>query len=204
VPDQIDRLSTNELRAALGQCTIGREIIVLEETTSTNDSILQRVAPSTREGLVILAERQTAGRGQRHNRWESTAHKGLWFSILLRPRIPVAQSARLTTWAAQTVAHTIVAEFGLPVTIKSPNDVYINGKKIAGLLVEMRAQKNTAHFVVLGIGINVNHRAEDFSKDLRERAASLAMVLNRHIDRSRLAIALLRNFDRSYYQLRGL
>ena len=205
MPDQIDRLSANELRAALGQCTIGREIIILEETTSTNDSILQRVASSTREGLVILAERQTAGRGQRHNRWESTAYKGLWFSILLRPpQIPVAQSARLTTWAAQTVAQTIVAEFSLPVTIKSPNDVYVNGKKIAGVLVEMRAQKNTAHFVVLGIGINDNHRTEDFSKDLSELAASLAMVLNRDIDRSRLAVALLRNLDRSYNQFRGL
>jgi BirA family biotin operon repressor/biotin-[acetyl-CoA-carboxylase] ligase len=203
-PDQIDRLNANELRAALGHCTIGREIIVLEETTSTNDSILQRVAPPTREGLIIFAERQTAGRGQRHNRWESTAHKGLWFSILLRPQIPVAQSARLTAWAAQTVAQTIVAEFALPVMIKSPNDVYVNGKKIAGVLVEMRAQENASHFVILGIGINVHHRAEDFSKDLRERAVSLAMVLNRHIDRSRLAIALLRNLDRSYNQLCGL
>ena len=204
MPDRIGRLNAEELRRALGRCTIGHEIIVLAETTSTNDSVLQRVVSSTPEGLVIFAERQNAGRGQRSNRWESAAEKGLWFSILLRPQISVAESAQLTTWAAQTVAQTILTEFGLPVAIKLPNDVYVNGKKIAGVLVEMRAQKNASHLAILGIGINVHHRAKDFSKSLRERAISLAMVLGRDIDRSKFAIALLRNLDRTYDQLRGL
>ena len=198
-----DRLVADELRDALGVCTIGREIVVLEETASTNDSVLQRATFDTPEGLVVFAERQTAGRGQRGNTWESAAHKGLWFSILLRPKIDIGDSGRLTAWAAEAIAQTIAKEFALSATIKSPNDIYIAGKKIAGVLVEMRAQQNAPHVAISGIGINMNHRLEDFSKELRSRAISLAMVLDRQVDRQQFAIALLRNLDRTYVETFG-
>ena len=199
----IDRLVADELRDALGVCTIGREIVVLEETASTNDSVLQRATFDTPEGLVVFAERQTAGRGQRGNTWESAAHKGLWFSILLRPKIDIGDSGRLTAWAAEAIAQTIAKEFALSATIKPPNDIYIAGKKIAGVLVEMRAQQNAPHVAISGIGINMNHRLEDFSKELRSRAISLAMVLDRQVDRQQFAIALLRNLDRTYVETFG-
>ncbi|HAK07720.1 MAG TPA: biotin--[acetyl-CoA-carboxylase] ligase [Spartobacteria bacterium] len=198
-----DRLVADELRDALGVCTIGREIVVLEETASTNDSVLQRATFDTPEGLVVFAERQTAGRGQRGNTWESAAHKGLWFSILLRPKIDIGDSGRLTAWAAEAIAQTIAKEFALSATIKPPNDIYIAGKKIAGVLVEMRAQQNAPHVAISGIGINMNHRLEDFSKELRSRAISLAMVLDRQVDRQQFAIALLRNLDRTYVETFG-
>jgi BirA family biotin operon repressor/biotin-[acetyl-CoA-carboxylase] ligase len=196
-------LDAQFLREALGNCTIGREIVVLEETTSTNDALLQRSTSGAPEGLVVFAERQTAGRGQRDNRWESAAHKGLWLSILLQPKIDIAESARLSTWAAAVVAETIRSELALAAVVKSPNDVYLGDKKVAGVLVEMRAQKNAQHIAIVGIGINVNHAAEDFSEELRERAVSLAMILDRQIDRTNLAIALLRNLNRSYAELFG-
>ncbi len=182
---------------------IGREIVVLVETTSTNDSILQRATLDPLEGLVIFAERQSAGRGQRGNDWESAARKGLWFSILLRPKIAIRESGRLTEWATAGIAHTIAKEFALSATIKPPNDVYIDEKKIAGVLVEMRAQQNAPHLAIVGIGINLNHRPGDFSKKLRAHAASLAMVLDRQVDRQRFAIALLRNLDRTYLETFG-
>jgi len=190
----------DELRDVLGRCTIGREIVVLEETASTNDSVLQRATFDTPEGLVVFAERQTAGRGQRGNTWESAAHKGLWFSILLRPKIDIGESGRLTAWATKAIAQTIAKEFALSTTIKPPNDVYVAGKKIAGVLVEMRAQQSAPHFAIVGIGVNMNHRLEDLSKELRSRAASLAMVLARQVDRQQFAIALLRNLDRTYVE----
>ena len=199
-----DRLVAGEMRDALVDCIIGREVVVVEETTSSNDSVLQRAAQTTREGLVVFAERQTEGRGQRSNLWESAAHKGLWFSILLRPKIDIDKSGRLTSWAVNAIAQTISEEFALVATIKSPNDVYVDGKKIAGVLVDMRAQKNAPHFAVLGIGINVNHAAEDFSEELRARAISLAMALDRHVDRQKFAVALLRNLDRTYCETFGL
>lgn len=193
-----DRLIADELRDALRDCTIGREIIVVEAATSTNDSVLQRATPTAPEGLVVFAERQTAGRGQRHNRWESTAYKGLWFSILLRPKIDIDQSAQLTAWAAWTIAQTITDQFAMRAATKPPNDVYVEEKKVAGVLAEMRAQENAPYLAIVGIGVNINHSAEDFPGELRSRAISLAMVLHRHVDRHGFAVALLRNLDRTY------
>ena len=193
-----DALSAEKLRTDLDSAIIGRDIVVVDETTSTNDSVLERTLPSTAEGLVVFAERQAAGRGQRHNSWESAAGKGLWFSILLRPKIGIGASAQLAEWAASTVADTISTEFARQATVKLPNDVVMAGKKIAGVLVEMRAQKNAPHIAIVGIGLNVNQRAEDFSDELRPRAISLAMALRRQVDRQQLAVALLRNLDVTY------
>lgn len=194
-----DRLRVDEIRDALAGCIIGREIVVLNETSSTSDFIRQQTTNATSEGLTVFAERQTAGRGQRSNRWESAAGKGLWFSILLRPKIDIADSPKLAEWAARTVARTISDEFGLPAKLKLPNDILVAEKKIAGVLVEMRAQESGApHVAIVGIGINVNHRVEDFSEELRPRAISIALACNDQVDRQQLAIALLRNLDRTY------
>jgi len=198
-----DALSADKLRAGLASKIIGREIIVLETTTSTNDSVLERTLPSTPEGLVVFAEHQSAGRGQRTNSWESVGGKGLWFSILLRPKLDLSASPRLAEWTAKTVARTISGELDLPATVKLPNDVMLGPKKVAGVLVEMRAQKNAPHFAIIGIGVNVNHVTEDFSTELRARASSLAIALDRQVDRQTLATALLRDLDRSYTEAFG-
>jgi BirA family biotin operon repressor/biotin-[acetyl-CoA-carboxylase] ligase len=191
-------LVAEELQADLASGVIGREIIALEQTGSTNDAILQIANANSKEGLVVFAEHQTAGRGQRGNRWESTAGKGLWFSILLRPKIDLASSPKLTAWAAEAVSGAIQNEFSLTPTIKPPNDVQIDGRKVAGVLVEMRAQEKAAHLAIAGIGINVNQSREDFPKELQSRAISLAMALGKQIDRQSFAVALLRKLDRTY------
>ncbi len=196
--EALDRLIASEMQAGLGTAVIGRQITVLEQTDSTNDAILRNSTPNSEEGLVLFAEDQTAGRGQRGNRWESAAGKGLWFSILLRPRIDINNSPRLTAWAAEAISDVIRHEFSLKTTIKLPNDVEIDGRKVAGVLVEMRAQEKAQHLAVAGIGINVNQSLEDFPKELQGRAISLAMALDRQVDRRKFAIALLRNLDRSY------
>ena len=193
-----DRLIVNEMRADLGTTVIGREIIVLEQTGSTNDAILRIATSNSKEGVVLFAEHQTEGRGQRGNRWESAAGKGLWFSILLQPRIDINNSPRLTTWAAEAISDLIQNEFSLKATIKLPNDVEIDGRKVAGVLVEMRAQEKAPHLAITGIGINVNQSLEDFPRELQSRAISLAMALARQVNRQKFAIALLRNLDRSY------
>src|SRR6201982_2730010 len=94
-----DRLIADELQTHSARATIGRQIIVLQQTTSTNDAILQVATANSNEGLVLFAEHQSAGRGQRGNRWESAAGKGLLSSILLRPKIQINESAQLTLWA---------------------------------------------------------------------------------------------------------
>src|SRR2546430_13189482 len=162
----LDALTAEKLRADVDPTIIGSEILVLQETTSTSDSVFERATTTTPEGLIVFAERQTAGRGQRNNSWESVAGSGLWFSILLRPKIDIGDSPRLAEWAARTVAETISREFALPATVKLPNDVIVAGKKIAGVLVEMRAQTSAPHIAIVGIGVNVNQQPEAFSGEL--------------------------------------
>jgi BirA family transcriptional regulator, biotin operon repressor / biotin---[acetyl-CoA-carboxylase] ligase len=203
-PGKIDRLNADNLRTSLGRCTIGREIVVLDKTTSTNDVVFQMALGASPEGLVVFAEHQTAGRGQHGNKWESPARKGLWFSILLRPKIEIRDSPRLAQWAANIIAATIQNEFSLPATVKLPNDVYINERKIAGVLVEMRAQLRGAYIAILGVGVNVNQMPRHFSKELRQRATSLAILRSSPVDRQAVAVALLRNLDSTYRDLRGL
>ena len=196
--ESVNRLIAGELQAHFACATIGRQIIVLEQTASTNDAILQVATANSNAGLVLFAEHQTAGRGQRGNRWESAAGKGLWFSILLQPKISISDSARLTTWAIEAIADIIRTEFSLKPAIKLPNDVQIHERKVAGVLVEMRAQQTAPHLAIVGIGINVNHSVEDFPPELQNRAISLAMALHRPVDRQQLAVAILRNLNRTY------
>jgi BirA family transcriptional regulator, biotin operon repressor / biotin---[acetyl-CoA-carboxylase] ligase len=216
--EKLDRLIAEQLQGALPCPVIGRTIVVLQQTGSTNDAILQIASPQgaavspgrhrpggggsppplVDEGLVLFAEHQTAGRGQRGNRWESAAGKGLWFSILLRPEIPLSDSGRLTIWAIEAISDVLRIEFGLEPAIKLPNDVQLNGHKVAGVLVEMRAQSNAPHLAVVGIGINVNQCRDDFPVELQDRAISLAMALDRQVDRQNFAIAVLRNLDLTY------
>src|SRR3954471_24825217 len=170
--ETLDRLVADQLHAEVRSAIIGRHIVVLEQTGSTNDAILRFASPHDTpasrpphrvdEGLVLFAEHQTAGRGQRGNRWESTAGKGLWFSILLRPEILLSNSGRLTIWAMEAISDVIRSEFGLEPAIKLPNDVQLDEHKLAGVLVEMRAQDKAPHLAVVGIGINVNQCRDDF------------------------------------------
>src|SRR3954469_23569947 len=118
------RLDAEQLRGAVGDRVSRRESLVLDETTSTNDFVFGLTTPPTPEGIVVFAERQTAGRGQRGKRWDSAAGKGLWFSILLRPKIAPNESPRLTSWAAQTIARTLADDLSLAATVKPPNDIY--------------------------------------------------------------------------------
>jgi BirA family biotin operon repressor/biotin-[acetyl-CoA-carboxylase] ligase len=192
-----DRLIAAELSASLGQNVIGRRIIVLESTRSTNDFLRQMLTPELPEGFVVFAEEQTAGRGQHGNRWASAPHLGLWFSILLRPRIPLHESSCLTNWAAQAIAATIRGATGLAPAVKPPNDVYLGARKVAGVLVETAAGRGSAFTAIAGIGVNLNQAPEDFPVELRARAGSLAGVLGRKISRSNFAIALLRELERT-------
>jgi BirA family biotin operon repressor/biotin-[acetyl-CoA-carboxylase] ligase len=192
-----DALDAERLAQAVRGQQIGNRIVVLDEATSTNDVVFA-MAPDNAEGLVVFAERQTAGRGQHGRRWESARGKGLWFSVLLQPGITPEESPRLTSWAARTVAETIAKALDLPTTVKPPNDVYIGDRKAAGVLLEMRAVPSAPHLGILGIGLNVNQTADDFPEELRATATSLSLTADRRIDRHEIATALLRDLDRTY------
>lgn len=190
-----DRLIAAELRAGLAGSRIGNEIVVVKETGSTNDLAWEAAERGARHGFVVLAEGQTKGRGQYGRHWESAAYLGLWLSVLLRPVLTLRESSQLTSLLAKIVAETIAAETGYAPAIKLPNDIYLSGRKVAGVLVEGRTNSEGSYVAVAGIGINVNQTMDDFPEDLQTTAGSLAMVTAQKISRTKLAIALLRNLD---------
>ncbi len=196
-----DRLVADDLDARLGDCALAREILVFEETGSTNELALQRGRQGAEEGVVIFAERQTAGRGRFGRRWESASHRGLWFSVLLRPTPPLARWSRLTTWAAVGVAAATERLTGRRASIKWPNDVFLDGKKVAGILIESGTDSAGRPFAVLGIGLNVNHEAGDFPPEIVERATSLRIVTGRPWDRAALAVEVLSQLAARFEQV---
>src|SRR5437762_8639086 len=196
--DRSDRLVAEELRVALGECRIGNQLLVVEETCSTNDLAWEAEARGAPEGFVVFAERQTAGRGQYGRRWESAPYQGLCFSVLLRLSITLNESPRLTSLLASVVAAIISEETGCPASIKSPNDIYLAQRKVAGVLVEGRTARNRSYVAVAGVGVNVNQTLEDFPAELQGTAGSLRMAAGRQIQRGHLAVALLRKLETDY------
>ena len=197
-PDRSDRLVADELRGILGECRVGNQLVVVEETCSTNDLAWEAEARGAPEGFVVFAERQTAGRGQYGRRWESAPYQGLWFSVLLRPSITLNESPRLTSLLASVAAATISEETGCAASIKPPNDIYLAGRKIAGVLVEGRTASDGSYVAVAGMGVNVNQTLEDFPAELQPTAGSLHMATGRRIQRGRLALAFLRKLEIDY------
>lgn len=173
---------------------------VVAEITSTNDELLRRGEAGAPEGTLLFAEKQTAGRGQFQRPWNSAAGLGLWFSLLLRLKVNDATIPSLSAFAAVALVNTIrmlgISDYG----IKAPNDVLLSGRKVAGILVETRPGRNP--FAVIGIGLNVNHNAEDFPEELKNRATSLAMAAGAPLDRTIVASALITELGKSVDQMR--
>ena len=197
------RLDPDILRAALSpSATVGREILVFEETDSTNDLARRAGDDGIAEGLVIFAETQRAGRGTQGRRWMSPPYRGLWFSVLLRPvSVPVARWPELMFCAALAVAEAAELTTGQAARIKWPNDVLLDGHKVAGILVECHHRQNPG-FVVVGIGLNVLQRPEDFDPELRRSAASLAMMSRdaAPVERHHVAASVLGGLEKYYGQ----
>lgn len=150
-------------------------IIHLKEIDSTNTEVRRQVLQEAREGLVVTAERQTAGKGRRGRTWESKVGDNLYFSMLLRPNLPVEKAPMLTLVMALSVAKAIEKLYGMESAIKWPNDLVLSGKKICGILTEMHMSEGRIEDVIVGTGINVNQ--EVFSGELEDKATSLLLEI---------------------------
>ena len=197
--DEPDTLLADDLFARLGKTKIiGRDIQVFEQTTSTNDVVEKLARDGVREGAVVFAESQTKGRGRLGRKWISPAHKGLWFSILLRPNLRPQETTQLTVASATALRRAIVSETRLQPEIKWPNDILINGKKVAGILTEMSAELDRVRHVIPGIGIDVNQDTSEFPPELRKIATSLKIEAGESFSRPALAVAILQELDEEY------
>jgi BirA family biotin operon repressor/biotin-[acetyl-CoA-carboxylase] ligase len=185
-----------------GAC-IGRKIIHESLVESTNDMAWSLVEAGEPEGAVLSADAQTQGRGRTGNHWHSAAGLGLWFSVLLRPAIEPDRLGLITCLAALAVAEAVIDKTALSARIKWPNDVWIEGRKVAGILTEMRSRYPEPKPVVVGFGVNVNHEAEDFSGEIADTALSLRMAAGAYVDRTDLFGSILGHLHRWYTAFGG-
>ena len=197
-----DTLLADDMMSRLGKVNvIGREIMVLQQTTSTNDEIEKAAMNGHEEGLVVFAESQTHGRGRMGRRWSSPAGKGLWFSFLLRPRLAPGECTQLTAATATALVRAIQDKTNISPEITWPNDLMIQGKKVAGILTEMSAELDNVRHVIVGIGIDVNQTASEFPAEIQSTATSLKLATGKNISRTDLAITILRELDQDYSRI---
>ncbi|HZI13087.1 MAG TPA: biotin--[acetyl-CoA-carboxylase] ligase [Myxococcus sp.] len=184
-----DRLTSLELAPLLSTRELGRTIHHHESLGSTNEVAFRLAQDGAEHGEVVVAEQQTAGKGRRGRVWVSPPGLNLYFSAILRPELPPQRAPELTLVAAVALAEAL-REFGTEAAIKWPNDVQLEGRKVAGILTELSAEPERVHFVVVGVGVNLNARAEHFPEELREVATSLALAKGEPISRAHFTSTL--------------
>ena len=195
-----DRVREGELAGPLSGCLVGSRLMCLDTIDSTNTECKRQAMAGAPEGLVVMAEEQTGGRGRLGRSFQSPPGRGLYLSALLRPRLEPAEVADFTAWVAVAVCDGIQAACGVRPRIKWTNDIILNGRKLVGILTELGlvSESNSLDYLVTGIGINVNHRPEDFSPDIRDMAISLSQALGHPVRRSHLAAQVILALDRMY------
>ena len=195
-------LNAEALNNACAEESLPWRVQVVDEVGSTSDEVRKAALAGEDSGLILFAESQTAGRGRRDNRWSSAKGKDFMFSLLLRPEAPMVFWPRLTTLAALALCRAVEIELPLKPQIKWPNDLYLNDRKICGLLAEAVTVKGELA-LVLGVGMNVNNR--EFPSELTGQATSLLHELNapsvRELDRQSLALTILKQFNTQFQRM---
>ncbi len=179
---------------------IGRKILRYAQVQSTNDLARDAADNGEPEGLVITAQEQLAGRGRMGRQWIVPRGTSLQFSVLLRPPLAPQHVTRLIPMAGLGIANTLERELNLQPTLKWPNDVLLDGKKVAGILTESSMQGDALTYVILGIGLNVNYTMRAYP-ELAPFATTLQDVLGRAVDVSALEAHLFRELDDLYVRV---
>jgi BirA family biotin operon repressor/biotin-[acetyl-CoA-carboxylase] ligase len=196
-------LDPARLQAALRTERLGRDYRLLARCASTNDEVaaLARHSPGGDEGLLVVADAQTGGRGRLGRSWHSPAGENLYLSLLLRPTMPPWMVPPLTLLVGAVTASVLEAAGASP-RLKWPNDVLLptpeGPRKVAGILTEMASERERVRHVVVGVGINVN--TTSFPPELAERATSLLLASGRPFDRGALLAALVNQLEPAYQQ----
>ena len=191
-------IKVGQLQDGLRTKRLGTSILFCHEITSTNEWAKELATYGAQEGTVVIAETQTKGRGRLDREWLSPVG-GLWFSLILRPKLHPADAVKLTFVAGLAVTEVLHEIFGLDAETKWPNDVLVNGKKICGVLTEMNTTGESVNFVVVGIGVNANFDVEKaFPKELIGVATSLENEVRRKVGLEELFRCLLEKLENLY------
>ncbi len=191
-------LQIQEVQSALDTMRLGREFHYFNQLDSTNAYARRLAEQGDPEGAVVIAEQQTQGRGRLGRSWVSPPHLNLYLSILLRPKLAPVHAPQITLTAAVALADTVASFVPKPPAIKWPNDVLLDGKKLAGILTESSCAAERIEFVILGIGVNLNFPQELMPPGIRERATSVMAVTGHKVSREAFARRLIQDLDRCY------
>jgi BirA family biotin operon repressor/biotin-[acetyl-CoA-carboxylase] ligase len=199
----ISKLIPHEIQRKLRTTFLGHEIRYYDKISSTSavaKDLTAQQDPATLHGTVIIAEEQTGGMGRMGRAWVSPGG-GIWTTIILKPRIPIDRLFMLTMVGSIAVVRAIKKVAGIGALIKWPNDVYVGSKKVGGVITELSAEGPIVHYVLVGIGIDVNVSLRNLPPELRDSATSLASELGHDVDRISLLATLLREFELRYNQV---
>jgi BirA family biotin operon repressor/biotin-[acetyl-CoA-carboxylase] ligase len=201
-----DALTEEEIRSFLGETgTVGRRLCCLGEVDSTNTYAKKLAIAGAADGTVVVADSQTAGRGRLDRSFQSPKGLGIYLTALLRPELPPEQLLPVTALCAVAVSDAVERVCGLRPQIKWTNDLVLGGRKLCGILTEMslEGESGRLQYLVLGMGVNVLQRPENFSPEVRKFATSLAAELGHPVSRPALAAAEIEELDRLYAALRS-
>lgn len=185
----------------LGTKIIGKQILTYTSLPSTNDMAKQLAVEGAAEGTVVVAETQTAGKGRQGRNWVSPVGQGLWMSVILRPTLKVVDTPLVALAAAVAVERAITRVSGVQAGIKWPNDLVVDGKKLAGILVEMQATNAKVKYMILGVGTNLVFNQSDLPVELADKITSLQAAGGGLISREEYLMVLLEELDKVYLQL---
>ena len=194
-------LAIDRIKKRLEAKRLGGKFHYFVELESTNVHARMLAEQGAAQGEFVIAEAQTHGRGRLGRRWESPPGVNLYFSVILRPRLLPVHAPQITLMAAVALAETIDPLIEQAPVIKWPNDILVNGKKLAGVLSEAACNLERIDHVILGIGLNLNYRAVSMPAELRRRATSVVDLTGNDIDRESVMVRLIQNLDRCYGEL---
>lgn len=193
-----DVMTEAEIGSQMHSRWMGKRLIYLPETDSTNIQARRYAEEGCPDGTLVVADCQRAGKGRRGRSWSSPPGSSIYMSFLLRPDIPPYCASMITLIAGMAVAQAVKTESGLEAQIKWPNDVVVNGRKICGILTEMSTELERIHYIVTGIGINVNQK--EFPQEIQATATSLRLETGERISRSALIARSMEQFEQYYEQ----
>jgi BirA family transcriptional regulator, biotin operon repressor / biotin---[acetyl-CoA-carboxylase] ligase len=194
-------LDVVSIQQGLGVVRIGAQLHYFLEIGSTNSQARELAEAGAAEGTVVVAESQSQGRGRLGRRWESPAYRNLYLSVILRPTLSPAHAAQITLMAAVALADAVDVYIPGQAAIKWPNDILIGNKKLAGILTEASCDAEQVHYVILGIGINLNYASDAMPEEIRRRATSLLEVTGKPVHRESFMQGLLQGIERCYGEL---
>ncbi len=181
----------------------GSQVLTFDAIDSTNLELDRRLNAGEPTPIVVIAGSQTQGKGRRGNQWESHSGSNLYLSLGFRPNLPISRIGQFTLWLGTQLAAELRKTLDLKVMVKWPNDLYLNGRKLAGILTEAKIDTDHVQHLIVGLGLNINATEEFFPESLKKKGTSLRIELKKELEFNSLAADIARTLfeaSQSYFE----